>query len=214
MTLNHSTLTAGDVATYVKRQFGDEAGVQITDTDIFRWINSALTEIVSVAAPIKGVATAPAVLGQRDYDLSGISIHQIESIHYNDNRLENLPFSEAERLIVSDNQNMSSGEPVFWYEWGGVVSIWPKPQTVPSTIKVYYSKAPTRVTSLSDSLGLADKYYEAIVAWVMSKAYELDEEFDQAANQRNYFTNKITEQNGEELDSATMTYPVITIIED
>ena len=42
-----ATKTVSDIATDVKRTFGDEAGVQVNDTDIARWINSAQIEIVS-----------------------------------------------------------------------------------------------------------------------------------------------------------------------
>ena len=41
MTYLPTTKTALDVANYVKRQFGDESGTQMTDADIWRWIDSA-----------------------------------------------------------------------------------------------------------------------------------------------------------------------------
>ena len=37
-----STYTGTDVSSYVKRQFGDESGVQITDEDIVHWINAGV----------------------------------------------------------------------------------------------------------------------------------------------------------------------------
>ena len=39
------TLNIQDVANRVKRTFGDESGVQVTDDDIIRWVNDAQLEI-------------------------------------------------------------------------------------------------------------------------------------------------------------------------
>lgn len=209
MSLNPITKTAGDVATYVKRQFGDESGVQITDTDIWRWINSAQLEIIAKNAVIKALAKTDVVAGQADYDLSTLSIHQIESIHWNERMLVNVPFSEVERYLNSDTDD-ASGSPTVWWEWAGVITLYPKPQEdLTEGLRVYYSKMPLNVAIATDPLSVADKYFEAICSWVLSKAYELDEEFDQAANQRTFFSDRLAEQNGEEREAAHMTYPVI-----
>lgn len=42
-----STYTVQDVLTEIKRTFGDEAGVQITDADIYRWIDRGQIELFS-----------------------------------------------------------------------------------------------------------------------------------------------------------------------
>ncbi len=213
MSLNPITKTAGDIATYVKRQFGDESGVQITDADIFRWINAAQLEIVSRVAPIKAKATNDIVAGQSDYSLATLNIHQIESIHYNKLRLTNMPFAEAERLIISPEQ--TSDTPSIWYEWAGVVTLWPTPSSsIVGGLTIYYTGTAVTVTVSTDPLSLPDKYFEAIVAWILSKAFELDEEFDASNNQRTFFNDRLSEQNGEESESAHMTYPTITFVED
>lgn len=40
-------MNVGTIVSRVKRQFGDEAGVQVTDDDIYSWINEAQLEAVS-----------------------------------------------------------------------------------------------------------------------------------------------------------------------
>lgn len=213
MTLNQITYTALDVSKYVKRQFGDESGVQITDDDIWRWIDSAQLEIVSQIAPLQARGTTNIVAGQTSYDLAGLNIFAIESLHYDGRRLENISFQEAERKII--DKESSDGIPAFWYEYAGEISFWPVPdQDITGGLVVYYAKNPTRVTTGSDFLSVPDKFFEAVVSWVLSKAYELDEEFDQASNQRTFFQNKILEQHGEEEQAAHATYPTITFVED
>ena len=39
-------MNVGDVLTRVRRTFGDEAGIQITQDDVIRWINDAQREAV------------------------------------------------------------------------------------------------------------------------------------------------------------------------
>lgn len=214
--LLQTTYTAGDVAIYVKRQFGDESGVQITDADIYRWIDSAQLEITARIAPVKGKATTSLVAGQRDYQLSGLAIHQIESIHIDGTRIENMPFQEAEQKILHENLNgFEQTRPAFWYEWAGTISFYPTPnESLTDGIEVFYTRMPSRVTSPTATLTVPDKFYEAVCAWVLSKAYELDEEFNQSQTQRTFFEQKLMGQNGEELESAHATYSTITYIED
>lgn len=216
MTLNQVTYTAAEVANYVKRQFGDESGVQITDTDIFRWLNSAQLEIISQIAPIHAKGTTDIVSGQKTYDLTGLNIFRIESLHYDGRRVEPISFQEAERKIIKKDYSVQiSGIPAFWYEFAGQVSFWPVPSSsITNGLEIYYVKMPSKITQGSDLLAVPDKFFEAVVAWILAKAYELDEEFDQAANQRTYFQNRIMEQNGEEGTSAFSTYPTITFVED
>lgn len=216
MSLNPVTKLASDVVTYVKRQFGDESNVQITDADIYRWINSAQLQVVAKIAPIKAKGTTNVVEGQKIYDLSALAIHQIDSIHYNGNYLPQKNFSEAERVIFEFPENPDSvADPAFWYEYAGQVYLYPVPnQTIVGGLEIFYVKMPSPVSSGADALTIPDKYFDAIASWVLSKAYELDEEFDQAANYRQHFDNQLSEQNGEDRVSANMTYPVITYLGD
>lgn len=216
MGLNPTTYTVSDITTYVKRQFGDESGVQITDMDIFRWIDAAQIKIVTETQPLKARAQTNAVAGQKDYDLNDLKIHQIESLHYDGERIEPMSFVEAERKIIADNQSpRRTGKPVLWYEWAGIISLWPIPDSgITNGITVYYTKMPNKIVSTTDLLSVPDKYFEALVSWCMSKAYELDEEFGQATEARNYFLQTIGASSGEEMESANMTYPTITFVED
>ena len=45
MPVERKTKTVQDVLLSVKRQFGDESGVQVTDSDIVRWVDDAQREI-------------------------------------------------------------------------------------------------------------------------------------------------------------------------
>lgn len=216
MTISQITKTAGDVASYVKRQFGDESGVQITDSDIFRWISSAQLQLVAKIAPIQAKSTTNIVANTKSYDLSALPIHQIQSIHYDGAFLPPKNFQEAEQSIYVDPPTAETTDiPLFWYSFAGEIFLYPTPnKSITAGLTIYYTKMPTPVVTGTDALSVPDKFFDAIASWVLSKAYELDEEFEQAMNYRQFFDNQVLEQNGEEQTMANALYPTITYLGD
>lgn len=203
-----------DVLTYVKRQFGDESGTQLTDSDIIRWINDAQIEIVTQIQPIKAEATTDIVADQAKYDMAGLNIYRIESIHYRGRKLPNKSWSDAESHITTNGNFTDSGEPSFWYMWGDRVTLWPIPPSGQANgMTVYYSASPTPVTVSADTLSLSDKHYQAICAYVMAEAFEMDEEFNQAAERRQYFTSRMSDVSEDEYTAQHATYQTITYVE-
>lgn len=213
MTIRESTRRVSDIATSAKRQFGDESGVQMTDSDIVRWVNEAQQEIGTILKPIKARSTSTTVIGQADYTLPVESAVQIESIHVNDVKIEGITFPQAEEQIFSQGVKKQVGMPYKWFEWGGTITLWPVPNSaVP--LSIYYTRAPAFVESLTDLLTIPDKHYDSVMAYVMAKAYEMDEDFDAAQQQRQIFANRTSDQNEEERVSQHMTYSTITFIDE
>lgn len=210
MPLRPSTKTFGELAQDVKRIFGDESGVQLDNADIQRWANSAQMEIVNNNTAIKAKATLPTVVGQTVYDFPDVKIQQIEALHFDNVRLESVPFAEAERYIIStDPDHIEQGTPAFWYEWDGELSLWPKPDAV-GTLTLYYSAYPEELTGITtQTLGVPDKFYNAIVDFVLAKCYEMDEDMNNAQLAENRFRAAVEAQVGDERQAQHMTYPVI-----
>lgn len=210
MSLRPSTKKFSDVTQYVKRQFGDEAGVQIEDADIARWVNQAQQEIVNVNKAIKAKASMPSVVGQASYTFPDIKIQQIESLHYDNARLENMPFAEAERWILSqDPSQTEQGTPLFWYEWAGDLSLWPKPDSE-RQITLYFTAYPVDMTgALDQAISVPDKFFNAVLDYAMMKAYELDEDMQASQMAEQRFRAAIESQVEDERQSQNMTYPVI-----
>ncbi len=73
-----STYTGTDVATDIKRIFGDEAGVQITDSDIIRWIDVGQLEILKNTQILKATSTSDLIAGQVVYSLASLKILTIK----------------------------------------------------------------------------------------------------------------------------------------
>jgi hypothetical protein len=64
MTYSNPTKTVGQIYDYVKRAFGDESGVQLTNADIVRWINDAQNEIAEAAGVIPFVGAGQLFYGR------------------------------------------------------------------------------------------------------------------------------------------------------
>lgn len=216
MSLSANTQTAGDVATSVKRQFGDESGVQITDADIFRWINSGVREIVSMIQPIKATATQDLVSGTYQYSLPETeNIHLIETVWIDGSRITNYSFAQFEQIILENGSTTrAKGKPQMYTEFAGQLILWPTPDAAyTGGLQVFYSKYPAPVIDSSSLLGLPDKHFESLMQWCMYKAYELDDEFDASQNAFRTFQARVLDLGDEELNVKNITYPEITIVD-
>lgn len=207
-----ATRKVSEVATYVKRQFGDESGVQITDTDIIRWVNLGQQEIFIRNEPIKKTATAALVAGQYQYTFPS-DVMRVERLRVSNKTIEQISFNESDEYInATDPNNDSDGTPQVWYEYGGSFMFWPVPNTSDANgITIYYVPAPTAVAALADTLSLPDVYYPRLLEYVMKQAYELDENFDASQVKSNEFATGLESQ-ADDSSVDTSYYPRITVL--
>ena len=204
-----STRTVLEVQQSVKRSFGDESGVQLSDTDIIRWINDAADEIVKRNRILKAAATVQSVVGQQDYSFPSQGILQIEALHYAGVRLPNMAFAQAEEQVIGQ---ADTGEPILWYEWGGKFSFYPVPPTS-QIISIYYTRAPNRVSLSTDSIPVSDKYYNDVVRYVLQQAYEMQEDPQMSQIKGQQFDASLAAMGEEEREAQNMTYPSVTILD-
>ncbi len=210
MPLAHSTRLASEVLTAVKRQFGDESGAQITDTDIYRWINQGQTEIARKGEVNRSTATTVSVVGQAEYTFSSTNIFKLLSITYKDRPLEYMSFEQAQESILSyPNIPNDNGEPTNWYEFDTSLFLYPTPNVAGDTIKIYIVLAPVAVTTSTDVLSIPDTHYNALVQYVLQQAYELDDDLNSAN-----FKGRQLEESLQGLSSTSNSkyYPTITVL--
>jgi hypothetical protein len=209
MSYSTPSKTVGDVYDAVKRVFGDEAGVQLTNADIVRWINEAQVDISKQNQVLQTTATLPVTGGTATYSLTSVTpkIDQVASILLDGRRVGNIPISQAEESIsVSDPEGLETGAPQFWYSWGGDVIFWPNPiQNYTMTIR--YTAQPTDVTITStDVLALPNECFTDIVNFVLMKAYEMDENPEMMAVKQAEYSSSVAERGENERIAASMTY--------
>jgi len=209
MSYSTPSKTVGNVYDAVKRIFGDEAGVQLTNDDIVRWINEAQVDISQQNQILQTTATLPVTAGTATYSLSSITpkIDEVASILLDGRRVGNIPISQAEESIsLADPESTETGAPQFWYSWGGEVIFWPKPiQNYTMTIR--YTAQPTDVTTTaSDVLALPNECFTDIVNFVLMKAYEMDENPEMMAVKQAEYSSSVAERGENERIAASMTY--------
>lgn len=213
MSFNRISKTVSDVADHVKRQFGDESGVQISNSDILRWTNNGQREIVTRNQILKAKATTLSEAGKRDYTFPDQDIYQIESLHYDGTPVKNVNYREAEEYLISKHSEAYRGAPKIWYEWAGVVTFWPTPQESGKDISLLYTRFPPNLESLQSTLTIPDKYYDTLLRYVLHQAFELDENWDASNMKLQQFTADLDILSEEERTSQHMTYPTITVID-
>lgn len=215
MPVERKTKTVQDVLTAVKRQFGDESGVQITDTDISRWVSDAQREIVLNNAEISpGMVSVNVTAGTALYPLLANvpDIMTIHSIHFDGAYLENMTFLQAQEYIIRKGSGTSRGTPTFWYEYAGVLNLWPVPDTsITAGITVFYTKAPTEIVLLTDALSIPDSYFNALVMQCLKQASNMDENF-QAAQAYDQQFEVSMQKLANRTASQSNAYPTITML--
>lgn len=186
-----ATLTLADVIIAVKRQFGDESGVQIIDSDITRWTNKAQREIVNKNPMIQLTASIMTGIGTQAYELPD-RLLQIESVMYDGNILSPVGFERIRETLGPDNGQQ--GTPLYFYMWANQIYLWPVPD-LSKQMDMNYSAMPKNVSSPADVLGLPDRYFERICEFVLAQAYELDEDWSAHEVQMQHFEDKLLEAN-------------------
>lgn len=209
-----TTRTVNDVLAHVKRQFGDESGVQITNEDIMRWVNAGQDEIFRRPEPVKASISADLVAGQQEYALPD-GILRIQTIYVNGYPIEQRSNQEMEEYVrKEDPLNVTTGTPAVWSEWGGSISLFPKPDiSAVGGLSLRYIKGPVLVSDATDTLSLPDAYYNRLVEYVLQQAYELDENFAAADTKAAQFTMNLEGQAGKDQVSPNV-YPTITVLEE
>lgn len=213
-------MNLGDVKTRVKRQFGDESGVQVTDGDIVRWVNDAQRDIVNQNEGIlEKITTADAVLGQQDYT-EPTDLFVLHSITYKRSadergyfRLQYLSLQDFNQYVDGwDGSFYANSRPQIYTRFGGTLKFFPIPDaSFVGAIKLYYQRRPVDVANDGDTLDLPEQYHNAVVNYCLGQAYELDEDWDSSGNKFQQMTADVTSNREREKWVAQETYPIIGV---
>jgi hypothetical protein len=214
MPIRPSTRPVSDILTAVKRQFGDEAAIQITDDDIIRWVNNAQLEILSTNKLYKAKANTDLVAGTYEYLFPDVPILDVQAIWVNNLKIEYRSFQDWEEYVnKEDPYKIAQGEPKIWTEWAGSFIFWPTPNTSSTGgIAIYYTKGPAIINTVSDELSVPDLYYNRVVEYCLAQAYELDEDYQASGMKLDQFTQGVALLANDENNTYVDVYPRVTVL--
>lgn len=205
-------MIVSDITARVKRIFGDEAGVQIIDSDLIAWINEIQRDIASSQSILEVSATVVVPGGTSTYTLP-TDVQNLFSVWGNNSRLEPKSMREAEELLIKigDTTAQPSGTPELFWIWANIINLWPVPASN-VTLKLFYSRFPVSVAALGDTLELDVKYQNIIINYCLQKAYELDEDWQGSQFKAQQVSGDLSSLTNDEKWTVQSTYPVITVL--
>lgn len=212
-------MIVSEIKDYVKRQFGDESGVQVTDTDLIRWINAGQRNIVLENTDLlEKTATSNFVVDQNEYSLpADILIFKFISIKY-DVELSYKPLQAYDFVKFNeyidnwDGTTYRPGRPLVYTIHANKVIFFPTPdKAVTDGIKVYYNRKPVEVTVDGDTPDLPELYHDALVNYCMFQAHKMDEDYNAASAENGEMLANVAKLRNREQWKEQETYPVISV---
>lgn len=179
------SLMVSDVFARVKRTFGDESGVQLTEDDIIRFINDAQREaVMQNEGLLPTVVYLDAVTNQRRYAVpsSLFSIQHVYFQSYGSNQYYKLKWLTTFEFSVFidgwDGSPDSDFPRVFTKETNEII-LFPLPnQNVAKGIKLHAARYAADVSQSSDALDVPPWLHTMVVNYCLSQAYEMDEDWE------------------------------------
>lgn len=201
-----------DVQKRVKRQFGDESGAQIDDSDIARWATDAQLDIVKQTKCNQTTSTVPVVPNQYEYPIT--SSITISSVVVDGHPLRAVSQNELnQRFPDRHKADVSNGIPAFFTARDGaggtIVTLYPTPDAASTDLVVTHNTRPSPVVNPGDEFSIPEEYHEIIVRRCLERAYELDGQWTAAGVVGQDATGKMNEAKADSADKTDDSYPAI-----
>lgn len=214
-------MNVSDVQTYIKRQFGDESGVQVTDSDIIRWINSAMNQIVlQNESLLEKTVTTSTIANQQTYDLP-VDLLKLTAISYRNStssayyRIKGYSLAEFNEKADGWDGTAERSDPICYTINENKIVLFPVPATsISAGLKVFYTRKPVAVSITTDIPELPELYHQSIVKYCLQQAYEMDEDWDAVGNKAQEFDVELKILRSKEEWKVQETYPTITVLND
>jgi hypothetical protein len=211
------------IAKRVKRQFGDESGVQVTDDDIAMWSNDAMREAViqNNKLNIKH-SFAPAIRGQNIVRLPQLeSLSAVLSVsHRHPEGKIYIPLvyqtpsdldKDARGWYSGVDENPFTSVPRFYsFDSTGSISVYPAPSVEDGIgYGVTYNSFFPEVETLLTNYPVAQRYFQYILEYCLMKAYEMDEDWASADRKTQYVQSALNQFQSTDSNAHQTVYPII-----
>lgn len=176
-------MLVSDIITRVRRSVGDIDALQVTDEDIYRWINDAMREVAANNQLLQIKASTQTASGTSGYNLP-TDILKLHSVRYDKTKLRVVTLKEAEDTY--DVGNVSTGTPQVCYIWANKFELVPTPNAA-KTLDFFYTRQPTDVTASGDTPEIPSQYHQRLVDYCKAQVAEMDDDMDRYSVKMNEF---------------------------
>lgn len=201
----------------IKRQFGDESGVQVQTSDVINWVNDAQNEAYMQISKLKMTSNSiNLIAGTQIYTLPANMI-DLQSVSYkqlNTGTLYPLTY-QSEKQMHEYNPGWfntdETGTPQYYVQGvsSGTISLYPVPDTTGDSILIVYGRTPTDVVDLTSPIDLPIYMHPYVVEFCLMKAYEMDEEWEVADRKAAYIQSTLDFNNARSSWFSQEVYPSV-----
>lgn len=213
-------MNLGDLKTQVKRIFGDESEVQLTNADIVRWANNAQVHFIMNNEGILEVTSfANSVIGTQEYTLP-TNLLVLDSVSYKQGSqlsyytLYGKSLQEFDEYLNGwDGAAFGNGAPAYFHKYANKLRLFPIPdENGTNNIKIYYRKRPTTLVNDGDTPEIPEEYHNAMVDYILQRAFFMDEDYEASQLAANSVQNDLNANSERENWRHQRYYPVITVL--
>jgi len=201
-------MNLGEIKTAVKRQFGDESGAQITESDITRWANDAIRDIVRKVEITNQHRETSVISGDGGYELPDNFMY-IARVTYNNRLIRERKMRDLD-LDSPNIDDVGNGEPGHYYIWSNTLYLHPAPAVGGSgNLDIWYVSQPAALVDDAQVPEIPTYMHEDIVRYCLARAKELDEDYQGSAIFDADYEARIMQARYEQSAQPTDSYPSV-----
>jgi 2-C-methyl-D-erythritol 4-phosphate cytidylyltransferase len=194
-----------DVATLltqIKRQFGDEYDVIITDDDIYGWIHDAQLDIIRRT----GINEQSVTTSVSAFPVSVPEQITIKRVNIDGKALTYVSREELDMLSLSTVQGPST--PKYWYRSERHVRLWPQDATDTTTqVQIQYAKVPVLLDgSGGEVLTVPESYHTDVLHYCLARAHNKNENWTGERQEMDYYERNVGNRMAEATSPDTALY--------
>lgn len=179
-------MNVATLVSQVKRQFGDEYDVIITNPDIYGWIHDAQLDIIRRT----GVNEQTVATTVGAFPVSVPDQITIKRVSIGGTALINISREELDLLGLSTT--LSPDTPKYWYRDGSSVRVWPQKPGDTTSVSIHYAKVPPLLTGAGGEVfAVPESYHTDILHYCLARAHNKNENWTGEKQEMDYYERNV-----------------------
>lgn len=193
-------MQASDIISQVRLTLVEPVAGFWTDTELLGWINRAEADFFNKTRMFDDKDTSSTIAGVNQYPMPSNCL-SIRAVLFN-NKTVSTDTDNWQRLVptnlekaLQENPNFLAvssdvqGSPASYFIWGNTLFLYPCPnsQTVTDNLIIFFKAKPIVLTTTGQSINVDDSLREALISYVLWKAWEKEQEMEKAGIQQQIY---------------------------